>query len=311
MGALAHGNDYGGSIRYPAYACGVVGLRPTRGRVPAFTGTVAGERPITFQLMSVQGPLARTVRDVRLGLTAMAAADARDPGWTPAPLQGPPPSRPIRVAMSVDPFGHGVHPSVADAVKAAARCLANAGYAVEEVPLPRVSEAASLWRLLVMNDMRRGLLPGVLKHGDEAARITMLAMLQHTPESDFGTYIEGLERRTTILREWLVFLEQYPLVLLPVSMEPPFKQGLDLEGTDAMEWIMKAQAPLLSVPTLGLPAVSVPTGVAHGPPLGVQLVASRFREDICLDAAEVIEAQCPIPIAEPEGPCFEPLSRRK
>ena len=75
MGPLAHGNDYGGSIRYPAYACGVVGLRPSLGRVPAFNATVVGERPITAQLMAVQGPLARSVRDVRVGLAAMAGPD--------------------------------------------------------------------------------------------------------------------------------------------------------------------------------------------------------------------------------------------
>ena len=60
MGAIAHGNDYGGSIRYPAYACGVVGLRPTVGRVPAFNATAKEERGISSQVMSVQGPLART-----------------------------------------------------------------------------------------------------------------------------------------------------------------------------------------------------------------------------------------------------------
>ena len=60
MGAIAHGNDYGGSIRYPAYACGVVGSRPTVGRVPAFNATAKEERGISSQVMSVQGPLART-----------------------------------------------------------------------------------------------------------------------------------------------------------------------------------------------------------------------------------------------------------
>jgi amidase len=275
-----------------------MGLRPSLGRVPAFNATVAQERPITAQLMSVQGPLARTARDVRLGLAAMAAGDARDPWWSPAPLSGPKPTRPIRVAMSVDPFGRGVDPAVAGAMQVAASSLSAAGYAVEEVQLPRMQEAAELWRLLVMNDSRRALLPSALEFGDEACRKTLLAMLEYTPEPTFETYTAGLDRRATILREWLRFLERYPLALLPVSLECPFEQGLDLQGTEMMGRIMRAQDPLFVFNLLGLPGVSVPTSVDKGLPVGVQLVASRLREDTALDAAEVIEAQCPIPIAE-------------
>lgn len=70
IGALAHGNDIGGSIRYPAYACGVAGIRPTFGRVPSYNPSATEERPLSMQIMSVQGPLARRVRDLRLGLVA-------------------------------------------------------------------------------------------------------------------------------------------------------------------------------------------------------------------------------------------------
>jgi amidase len=85
---LAHGNDYGGSIRYPAYCCGLPGIRPTLGRVPAFNATAPDEPSISIQMCSVQGPLARRVRDVRLGLVAMSARDTRDPWWVPAPKRG-------------------------------------------------------------------------------------------------------------------------------------------------------------------------------------------------------------------------------
>jgi len=99
MGPIAHGNDYGGSIRYPAWACGVVGLRPTVGRVPAYNETANEERGISSQLMSVQGPLTRTVADARLALAVMAEGDPRDPLWVPAPSNDPDDGRPLKVAL--------------------------------------------------------------------------------------------------------------------------------------------------------------------------------------------------------------------
>ena len=104
---LAHGNDIAGSIRYPAYACGLAGLRPSFGRVPAFNPSSGAERSMSAQLLSVQGPLARTVRDIRLALATMAARDVRDPWWVDAPLEGRPPPRPIRVAVVTEPEALG------------------------------------------------------------------------------------------------------------------------------------------------------------------------------------------------------------
>ncbi|MFN3292804.1 MAG: amidase, partial [Gemmobacter sp.] len=102
IGALAHGTDIAGSIRYPAYACGVHGLRPSLGRVPAFNAT-QGDRLIGGQLMAVSGPLARSVEDLALGLAALSAPDLRDPWWQPKPLQGAP--APARVALCPAPHG--------------------------------------------------------------------------------------------------------------------------------------------------------------------------------------------------------------
>jgi amidase len=84
IGHIAHGTDIAGSVRYPAYACGVHGLRPTLGRIPAFNAS-SPERPIGPQITAVSGPLARTVGDVRLAFHAMAQRDPRDPWWVPAP----------------------------------------------------------------------------------------------------------------------------------------------------------------------------------------------------------------------------------
>ena len=130
---LAHGNDIAGSVRYPAYCTGLAGLRPSFGRVPAYNPSGKSERVISAQLMSVQGPLARSVRDVRAGFQAMAAADARDPWWVPVPLEGAPWQTPIRVALVTDAADlGGAAPSapVAAALAQAAKALADAGYEI-------------------------------------------------------------------------------------------------------------------------------------------------------------------------------------
>src|SRR3979490_1912752 len=101
-GHSAPGPDIAGSIRYPAYACGVHGLRPTVGRIAAFNASLP-ERPIGPQISAVAGPLARTIGDLRVALAAMSGKDARDPWWVPAPLEGPP--MPERAALCLRPDG--------------------------------------------------------------------------------------------------------------------------------------------------------------------------------------------------------------
>src|ERR1700754_1064616 len=87
IGHIAHGTDIAGSIRYPAYANGVHGLRPTVGRIAAFNAALP-ERTIGPQISAVSGPLARTIADLRIALAAMSGFDPRDPWWVPAPLAG-------------------------------------------------------------------------------------------------------------------------------------------------------------------------------------------------------------------------------
>lgn len=290
MGALAHGNDIGGSIRYPAYACGVLGLRPTVGRVPAYNPSAKAERGITPQLMSVQGPLARSVADLRLGYHAMARHDARDPNWVPVPLELPPPPAPIRVALFKQCPGMPVDPAVSQALVQAAHWLQQAGYVVEEAMLPDFAEAASLWLTLTTDDSRRNIIAGVEDHGDEAMRRSQRNMLDGLPETDRDGFLEALARRQAIARNWSVFLQACPLVLMPVSWQRPCRQDLDLGTPAQTRALVDAQSPLLATAMLGLPALSVPTGMADGVPVGVQLLSWRFREDLLLQAAQAIEA---------------------
>jgi amidase len=295
IGPVAHGNDLGGSVRYPAYACGIAGLRPSFGRVPAFNPTMAAERPISAQLMSAQGPLARRVADLRLALAAMAEGDARDPWWMPAPLEGPPLPRPLRVALCVDPAGTGVHPAVAEAVRRAGAILQAAGYAVEEASPPAFAEVARDWDALAHGEAAIFLKDAFAQNADEGAQATYRYMLAHTPAMGMADWMRVAARRTTHQRAWAAFMQGFPLVLCPVSAEPPFPQGLDVAGQQGFDAVYRAQQPLLATPLLGLPSVAVPTGVVDGLPMGVQVIAPRWREDLALDAAEAIEAACPMP----------------
>src|SRR5437016_2180698 len=130
IGAIAHGTDIAGSIRYPAYACGIHGLRPSFGRIPAFNAALP-ERSIGPQLCAVSGPLARTIGDLRIALAAMAGRDVRDPWWVPAPLEGP--LNPKRAALCLSPDRLETAAEVKAAVADAGKRLERAGWVVEQI----------------------------------------------------------------------------------------------------------------------------------------------------------------------------------
>ena len=288
MGAIAHGNDYGGSIRYPAWACGVVGLRTTVGRVPSYKAS-APNRIITNQQMSVQGPLTRTVADARLALHVMSRGTALDPQWVPAPLENPDCHALKRVAVFKTWTHSKVDPTVSAAVVQAAKWLEAAGYLVEEVEPPHFAEVSAMQFHMVMNDMRRAGAGFMQQYGDDALRTALQHYLDINPVWDRDQSLEALTRRFNIARDWAVFFERYPVLLMPNSWERQLPVDDDQRSAARTAEILLAQAPLLSTAVLGLPGLSVPTGLVNGLPVGVQIVTGRFREDIALRAGEVIE----------------------
>lgn len=295
---IGQGNDIAGSVRYPAYCCGLVGIRPSFGRVPAYNASAGGARPISAQLMAVQGPLTRSVRDARIALEAMSVGDTNDPKWVDVPLLGPAPARPIRVALVENPAGRGVNAEVRAAVQTAGKWLEDAGYAVEPIEPPELGNTADLWAKLGMDDVIRNLEPGIAEHGDEAIRKGVGFWRQGSPPAGPQTVLDALIERERLLRLWQLFLEDYPLIVMPSSGEPAFPVGLDIQDFASYERIWAAQLPQLAIPVLGLPAVAVPTGLHEGVPMGVQVVSRRYREDLCLDAAETIEARSTLGMPE-------------
>lgn len=293
MGPIAHGNDYGGSIRYPAWACGVVGLRTTPGRVPSYMAS-APYRVITNQQMSVQGPLTRNVRDARLALEVMAQGSPFDPQWTPAPLMHPAPNRPLRVAVFKRHPAFDADPSVVTAIEQAATWLAAAGCDVQEVEPPHFEEGAQLWRQLVMDDMRRRDQSAVEASGDAAVRSALRGYLGGLAPLSADDMMEAQGRRFNICRDWSVMLAPeaggHDVLLMPVSWQRQFAIDADVGEPERVHRLLAAQSPLLGTAMMGLPGLTVPTGMAGALPAGVQIVASRFREDRCLAVGELIEA---------------------
>ena len=289
IGAIGHGTDIGGSIRYPAYACGLQGIRPTLGRVAAWNSS-GPDRHMGAQLMAVSGPHARSVRDVRVALTAMSQPDLRDPWQMPVPLAGE--DYPRRAALCVAPEGLQTHPLVEAALRDAAARLVDAGWQVEEVESPPFREPARRQAQLWLAEMGLGGREAFAAEGDPDAVYVLGEMLKLAPLPDLREIMEAMQARAGFLREWQLFLHKYPVLICPVSSEPPFPDLLDLQDFPR---VIEAQLTQVGLPLLGLPCMSVFTGFGISEmgrvPLGAQLVGGRYREDILLDAAEAIEAR--------------------
>jgi amidase len=307
IGHIAHGTDIAGSIRYPAYACGVHGLRPTLGRVAAFNPGLP-ERAIGPQISAVSGPLARTIGDLRIALEAMSAWDVRDPWWVPAPLIGPP--TPKRVALCFNPDGLETAPEVKAAVADAAKRLERAGWSVEEIDnTPPLREAAELQTKLWLGDGFEAMLEAAEREGDPGALACLRGKRDKVYPFDAAAFSKTLTRRATLTREWQLLFERFAVLLMPVSGELPFPDGLDTRDAASFERVWRAQMPQVGIPFMGLPALTVSTGLVGRVPVGVQIVSGRYREDLCLSAGEAIEAAGvpPAPV-DPGSTLVDPAS---
>lgn len=292
VGTLAHGNDLGGSLRYPAYCCGLVTIKPSQGRIPAYNSTAPEERPLGGLLMSAQGPIARQVKDLRPALAAMAAPDLRDPWHTLAPVALTASTARARVAVTLGGVGP-VDPVVEASLRQAADHLAAAGHKVTWIDPPNLAGVTEGWQDILTAEIREFFLPVARQHGSDDVNKVLdyyIANARPTePGTEMPTYARALAARTAHLRHWAKFMDSYPLILMPVSQQRQFPQGADAISATRSAELLAAQAPMYLISYLGLPAAAVPTGVEDGLPTGIQLAARRFREDQCIDAAEVIE----------------------
>lgn len=288
MAAIGLGNDAGGSVRGPALHGGIAALNPTYGRFPCEHRVGGREPTLASQLIPKDGPLARSVTDLRAAFEVLAGTDPRDPRAVPVPLDGPPLPTP-RVAVVADPGGLGVHPRVRAAIDTAAGILTDAGYVVETVAdVPRTADGLATYGTLITSEFGPAW-PGIRPLLTEDSARHMELSMQHQPPADLRTYLQATADRHAIVRDWHRFLAEYPLVLGPVSTEPPGDHdGAELDREQNLRLALARR--LCTVSSLvGVPAVAVPTGLDDGVPMGVQILGRPFREDLCLAAAAAVE----------------------
>ena len=293
IGALAHGNDIGGSLRTPAYAVGAVTVKPGLGRVAAWNPSQAAERGMLAQSMSVQGLITRSARDLALAMPVMIRPDPRDPWHVPLPWAGPALDGPLRVGMARVIPGFDPHPEVLRALDLAREALEEAGYQVEEIDPPGIEELSSLGLRALFTETEALSGADIRRLGSDTLRGIFEAYHQVFPLFTPDEHLRALARRSHHAREWSRLLDRLPLVLTPYQSDPMFPAGLDADPGPAGLALIRSGVWANAMNFMGLPAGMVPTHLAQTgtgvQPLGVQIVGRRWREDLVVQAMQAIE----------------------
>jgi amidase len=198
---------------------------------------------------------------------------------------------PQRAALCIAPDGMPVQPEVAAALRDAGKRLQAAGWEVEELPnLPPLRESADIQLLLWLAESRRAGTAAYEREGDPDALAIFGYMERMCAEPSLFDFQDALQKRVGLLRQWLLFLERFPVVIMPVSGALPFRNHADVESFEGFQRMMAEQLPQLGLPVLGLPGLTVSTGLVGSVPVGVQLVGGRYREDVLFAAGAAIES---------------------
>jgi len=289
------GSDGGGSIRVPAHFSGVCGLKPTPGRIPATGHFPTSVGP--FALLGVVGPMARTVADLKVLFEVMQGPDDGDPSAAPVPVHWPARDdlKKLRIGYFEDDGRTPVTAETRGAVQAAAHALGDAGFKVEPFRPEGLEQAQRLWWQLF--GIAGGMLLRPLTKGREADLSPILkefsswvgAEPSHTAQTLLDTWI----MRDVVRMQVFSQMRDFPILLCPVASVPAFRHGerswnIDgqtvryLDAWSYTEWFN----------LLGTPAISIPFGRSNeGLPIGVQIVARPWEEEMVLATAAELEAQ--------------------
>jgi aspartyl-tRNA(Asn)/glutamyl-tRNA(Gln) amidotransferase subunit A len=315
MAALSLGSDTGGSIRQPAAFCGVVGLKPTYGRVSRY-GLVA----FASSLDQV-GPFSRTVEDAALALSVIGGHDGMDSTSAdrPAPdaaVPVPKDLKGLRVGLPREYFIGGIDPEIEASVRAAVETLKSLGATVKDVSLPHTKYAISTYYILAPSEasanlarfdgIRYGYVDRSAKSleevyeltrgggfGSEVKRRIMLGTYALSSGYYDAYYSKAQRVRTLMAKDFKDAFAEVDLIACPTTPTPPFKFG---EKTD--DPVAMYLSDVFTIPSnlAGNASLSIPCGTAKsGLPLGLQLIADAFQEPRLLSAARAFEAAKPFP----------------
>ncbi len=284
------GSDGGGSIRLPAHFCGIAGLKPTPGRVPA-----TGHFPVIGHpggLLGVAGPMARNARDLRLLFEVVAGYDPADPFSAPVPL-GEASLEGVRIGVAEQFYQVPVEPAAARAVRGAAEALHSLGFAVEPFMPRGLERAPNVWSFLfselpapVIREMFAGREAEVHWTGLE-----LIDQFESRPEPTAREVLEHLAIRDRMRAAVLDEMDRYPVLLWPPAGVVAFRHRRRRWETPGKAiGYFEAMMPLTPANLLGLPAVVIPWMLTpDGLPVGVQLIGRPYEELRLLELAVRLE----------------------
>ncbi|HEX9624738.1 MAG TPA: amidase family protein [Streptosporangiaceae bacterium] len=243
---------------------------------------------LSFQLMAVDGCLARSVADVRAGFTALAGPHSRDPLSLPVTFTDLAEGERPKVAVLPEPPSGSTHPEIADAVRRAADALADEGFEVTETVPPDYEQALELWGSILSVDLRL-VMPILEPIMGPGGRQFLSYTLDYLPAQDLATWATALTARHGLARRWSLWYQEYPVLLCPVWTQPAFPLDYDIASAEGAIGTLELMRPVLPANLLGTPAAVVPAGMAAGLPVGVQVMGAKYTELRCLAVAEIIE----------------------
>ncbi|MFM7470264.1 MAG: amidase [Nodosilinea sp.] len=288
--AIAQGSDGGGSLRGPAFCCGLVGLKAARGRI---SFAPVGER---LEGLAVNGPLGRTVADTAALLDALSGYEVGDPYWLPTPQPGflgslKPPDRPLRLGYvtALDPIG-AVDPVCRQAIVATAQRAEALGHRVEPVSFPPMDALVDPFVMVWQSVLAESAVPWIVLE-----RFNRWLYWRARWVSS-GAYLRAVTQIQQIARQIVQFCQPYDALILPVYMHPTIRVG-EWKGlrsprllTQVINWV----APCPPFNASGQPALAIPTGFSpDGLPMGVQLVGRPADEVTLLALAHQLEIAHP------------------
>jgi amidase len=286
MAPIGLGIDMGGSLRIPAHCAGVATLKPTTGRVPHASSLEPRDQGMAAQAMLAVGPLARSVADLRLLLAVLAGRSPLDPRSVDAPLVGP--QRERRAALVTRLPGPPLAPELLRPIERAGAALEAAGWVVEEAEPPELTRTGEVFARLLATDLEPQL--------PELQRFVSDSLLSHLERIVRSARLPALSNqrlhaeRSRLGRQWSRFFVEYPVLVGPTWGCPVWPVDADLDPSAGLALLRETTRFILPGNVLGLPCVTLPMSGAATLPDSVSVYADLWREDLCLAAAEVIEA---------------------